>query len=96
MGRFALIDGNIKRTQRYPQYSDEEMEPWFAEIAKGYCYKQATDRVKYDLNMVENTLYSDDETMGHMLDLAMVAAAEIRLGRREVPDRWDGLFDKFK
>jgi len=86
--------GNIKRTQRYPQYSDHEMMPFFAEIAKGYCYKQSADHCLYPREWVMNTLYSDDDVFGHMLDLSMVAGARIRAGEQEPPyDRYDGLYD---
>lgn len=83
----------VERTQRFPKYSDEEMVPFFAEIEKGYCYKQAADRCKYERKWVLNTIYSDDETADHMLMLAMRAGARIRAGLQPAPlDRYDGLY----
>jgi hypothetical protein len=83
----------IKRTQRYPQYSDHELIPFFSEIKKGYCYKQAADKCLYPREWVLNTLHSDDEAMEHMLDLSMQAGALIRAGEQEPPpDRYDNLY----
>ena len=87
----------IKRTQRYPQYSDHELTPFFKEIALGYCYKQAADRCLYPREWILNTLYSDDETYSHMLDLSIQAGALIRSGNHPAPpDRYDGLYDEFR
>jgi hypothetical protein len=85
----------IERTQRHPQYSDEELKPFFAEVSAGYCFKQAAYRCGYPWERVNNTLLSDDETMGYCLDLSIAAGGEIRSGHRVAPDRWDGLYDKF-
>ena len=85
--------GYITRTPRYPRYSDHELTPFFAEIAKGYGYKQAAARCLYPHEWILNTLYSDDEVFTHVLDLSMVAGAQIRAGERTVPSRWDGLYD---
>lgn len=86
----------FRRTQRHPQYSPHEMQPFFAEVAKGYCWKQSADRAKMVRDWVNNTLYSDDDLLDHLLDLAIVAGAEIRTGQLAAPDRYDGLYDKFK
>jgi hypothetical protein len=94
--RFCGSSHPIKRTQRHPQYSDHELIPFFSEIEKGYCYKQAADKCLYPREWVLNTLYSDDDTMGHMLDLSMAAGELIRTGLLPAPsDRYDGLYDKY-
>ena len=86
----------IKRTPRFPIYSDHEMMPFFDEIAKGYCYKQAAARCLYPDEWVLNTIYSDDEVSDHMLSLSMVAGARIRAGEQPAPpDRWDGLYNAY-
>ncbi len=82
----------IPRTQRRPQYSDEELAPWFAEIAKGYSFEQAAERCKLVWDWVRNTFYSDDEVMAYALDLCLQAGALIRAGKLPVPDRHDGLY----
>lgn len=82
----------VQRTQRYPQYSDHEMSPFFAEVAKGYCWKQASERAKMVPKWVNNTLYSDDDRMELLLDLAIAAGEKIRSGLVPVPDRYDGLY----
>lgn len=84
--------GWVKRTQRYPQYTDAELAPFFEQVSAGYCFEQATKRAGLDWQRVENCLYSDDETMAYALDLSMVAGALIRAGKLPVPDRWDGLY----
>jgi hypothetical protein len=84
--------GAIQRTQRYPQYSDSELEPFFLEISAGYCFEQASDRCDYVFEWIMNTLYSDDETMWHCMDLSMAAGGEIRAGHKVAPDRWDKLY----
>ena len=91
----GLSREKIERTQRHPQYSDDELKPFFAEISAGYCTKQAAARCLYSHDRVMNTLYSDDETYGHVLDLSIAAGGEIRAGAKVVPNRWDGLYDKF-
>ncbi len=45
-----------------------------------------------DWYTVHNTIYGDDETMAHALDLSMVAGAKIRAGELPVPDRLDWLY----
>jgi len=86
----------VKRIQRYPQYSDDEMIPFFEEISKGYCYKQAADHCLYPREWVMNTLYSDDDTYGYMLDLSIIAGARIREGLQQPPlDRYDRLYNKY-
>jgi hypothetical protein len=90
------VDGRIKRTQRLPQYSDEELAPWFAEVAKGYSFEQAAERCKLVWKWVENTVYSDDEVFEHGLNLSMVAGAKIRAGLMSVPDRHDKLYEEFR
>jgi len=82
----------VKRTQRYPQYSDPELMPWFAEVAAGYDFEQAAERCKLVWEWVRNTFYSDDEVMAHGLELSMVAGALIRAGKLPIPDRHDGLY----
>ena len=82
----------IPRTQRYPQYGDEELAPWFAEIAAGYCFEQASERCKLVWEWVQNSFYSDDEVYAHGLELSMVAGALIRAGKLPVPDRHDKLY----
>lgn len=83
----------IERTQRFPIYSDEEMIPIFEQISKGYCYKQASAICLYPAEWVLNTMYSDDDIGGYLLDLSMVAGSLIRSGLLAPPlDRWDGLY----
>lgn len=84
--------GRVQRVQRYPQYSDDELKPWFAEVAKGYCFWQAAERCGYDRQTILNTIYSDDEVFDHGLSLSMWAGAKIRAGELPVPDRHDGLY----
>ena len=45
-----------------------------------------------DWYTVHNTIYGDDETMAHALDLSMVAGALIRAGQLPIPDRRDKLY----
>ena len=92
--RYCRPSGKIERTQRFPIYSDEELKPWFAEIAAGYCYKQAADRCLYVREWILNTMYSDDDVSGYMLDLSMQAGARIRAGEQEPPNRYDGLYNQ--
>jgi hypothetical protein len=87
--------GFVKRTPRFPRYSDDEMLPFFNEVAAGYCYKQAADRCLYPQEWVLNTIYSDDEVCQHMLELSMVAGALIRAGKQVAPKRYDGLYDLY-
>jgi hypothetical protein len=82
----------ISRLQRYPQYSDTELAPFFVEVRAGYTINQAADRCKYVRRWVWNTLYSDDETIGYTLDLSIYAGALIRAGKIPIPDRYDGLY----
>jgi len=91
--RFTTASGKVKRTQRYPQYTDDELKPWFDEIAKGYCWMQATDHCGYSRDIMQNTMYSDDDILHHMLDLAMQAGALIRAGKLPIPDRYDKLYE---
>jgi hypothetical protein len=84
--------GTTQRIQRYPQYSDSELEPFFLEVSAGYCFKQAAHRCGYPWERLNNTLLSDDEVMFHALDLSIAAGAEIRAGHKAVPARWDGLY----
>lgn len=86
----------VERTQRYPQYTDEELKPFFTQVSKGFCFEQATEKAGMDWTTMRNTLYGDDETIGYALDLSMVAGARIRDGEMAVPDRYDGLYDEFK
>jgi len=84
--------GRIQRTQRYPQYTDEELAPWFNEVAKGYAFEQAASRAMMVWQAVENTIYGDDDVFAHALNLSMVAGAKMRAGELPAPDRWDGLY----
>ena len=94
--RFFAESKRVERTQRQPQYTDEELKPFFEEVSKGYCFKQATEKAGLDWEVMHNTLYSDDETIGYALDLSMVAGALIRTGKQKPPtDRHDGLYEKF-
>ena len=92
VNRLCSSAGWVKRTQRYPQYTDAELAKFFAEVSMGYCFEQAAERAGMDWQTMHNTLYGDDETMAHALDLSMVAGALIRRGDLPVPDRWDGLY----
>lgn len=75
-------------------YTDEELKPYFDEIAKGYCYKQSAENIGYNLDKLESTL-NDVEVRIHIVDLSMVAGAKIRIGELPVPSRHDGLYDKY-
>lgn len=77
-------------------YSDEELKPWFEQVSKGYCFKQACKIIGYSWPTLEGQLNSDREVCGYALDLAMVAGALIRKGELPVPARYDGLYDKYK
>lgn len=93
---FRRVKAPIQRTQRYPQYSDHELIPFFAEIAKGYPVDQAADRCLYPRKWIMNTLYSDDDTYCYVIDLSMVAGAMIRSGQMPAPaDRYDGLYNDY-
>ena len=93
---FGRTKGKIQRTQRFPQYSDHELIPFFAEISKGYPVDQAAKRCLYPPKWIVNTLYSDDDTYAYVIDLSMVAGALIRSGKMEPPrDRWDGLYNAY-
>jgi hypothetical protein len=91
----GIVERKIERVQRYPQYSDEEMKPYFIELSAGYCCKQSAERCGYAWGTVENTLYSDDDLYGHVLDLSMIAGSKIRTGLQPAPDRWDGLYKDY-
>ena len=84
------------RKQRYPQYSADEMERFFAEVAKGYCWKQSADRARMVRKWVDNTLNSHNHLMDRLIDLAIEAGEQIRAGDMPAPDRSDGLYDKFR
>jgi hypothetical protein len=87
---------HIQRTVRRPRYSDHELIPFFTAISQGYCVNQSADKCLYPRKWVWNTLYSDDDTLGHMLDRSMEAGAKIRMGLMAPPlDRYDGLWDKY-
>jgi hypothetical protein len=82
----------ITRIQRYPQYSDTELAPFFDEVSRGYCFNESADRSGLERETLWNTLYSDDETIGYALDLSVHAGALIRAGKIPIPDRYDGLY----
>jgi len=86
----------IARTQRWPQYSDDELVAWFDEVAKGYPFDQAADRVGYVWAWVLNTVYSDDEVYAHALNLSINAGALIRAGKLPIPDRHDKLYGEYR
>ena len=70
------------------------MQPFLDEIEKGYCYKQAADRLGYRRAWVLNTLHSDDRLFALTIDLAMQASALIKSGALAAPaDRYDGLYN---
>lgn len=84
----------IVREQRYPQCTDDEMTKVFESISLGYCWEQAAARVGLCTVTLDNTLCSDDLTLGRLIDLSMIAGANIRAGTQPPPhDRWDGLYD---
>lgn len=74
-------------------YTDEELKPYFAEVAKGYPVKQAAYNAGLDFS---SKTFDDYEVRCHSLDLSCAAGALIKLGRLPVPDRWDGLFDEYR
>ena len=86
----------VERTRRGEIYTDKELEPWFDEVAKGFSFEQASDNLGYDWKKTQNTFYGDDDVFGHALDLSMIAGAQIRMGKLEVPDRTDGLYEEFR
>ena len=96
MNRYFGRAGGVVRTQFYPQYSDDELKPFFKEVSAGYCFKQATERAGMDWQTMHNTLYGDDDTIGYALDLSMVAGANIRAGKLPVPDRHDKLYQRIE
>ena len=85
----------VPRLQRYPQYTDDELVPWFNEVAKGYAFEQAASRAMMVWQAVENTIYGDDDVFAHALRLSMLAGAKIRSGEQAAPRRADGLYDEF-
>jgi hypothetical protein len=89
---FDAPSHRIQRLQRHPQYSDEELKPWFAEVAKGYPFDQAAERCGYVVEWIMNNVYSDDEVFDHALTLSINAGARIRAGELPIPDRHDGLY----
>ena len=93
---WPAVTGRIQRTQRYPQYSDHELEPWFGYVAQGYCFNQAADKCLYPRKWIWNTIYSDDDVAHYALDLSMAAGARIRAREQKPPaDRYDGLWDEY-
>ena len=68
------------------------MVRFFGYISDGYAINQAADLCLYPRKWVWNTLYSDDDTLAHVLDLSMQAGALIRMGVIPVPDRYDRLY----
>lgn len=96
MSSLTPLTGWVKRTQRYPQYSDEDLTDFFEELSKGYCYRQAASRAGLNEKTLMNTIYSDDELADWCLSLCMVAGAAIRAGDQPVPARWDGLYRKYE
>jgi hypothetical protein len=89
--------GSIKRTRRREVlYTDEEIIPWFVQVAKGYPFKEAAERAGLDPDKMEDTYYSDDDIVGHGLDLSVYAGARIREGTMSVPNRKDGLYDDWR
>ena len=76
-------------------YTDEELIPYFEEMSKGYCYKQSAENIGFDMEKLERTM-SDLEVRIHIVDLSIAAGAKIRAGNLAVPDRHDGLYDKYK
>jgi len=91
---FDAPAGRIQRLQKYPRYSDDELKPWFDEVAKGHPFDQAAERCGYVVEWIMNTVYSDDEVFDHGLTLSMMAGAKIRAGELPIPDRHDGLYRK--
>jgi hypothetical protein len=81
--------------QRYPQYTDDELVPWFNEVSKGYPFEQAASRAMMHWQAVENSIYGDDDIYAHALNLSMVAGALIRRGELPAPVRWDGLYNQY-
>ena len=94
--RFCGDPGEVKRTQREPQYSEHEMERFYEQVAKGYCWKQSADNAAMVREWVDNTLRSHDKLMDRLIDLAIKAGAQIRAGELEAPSRRDGLYDKYR
>ena len=94
--RFTTASGEVKRTQRYPQYSREELYPFLAEVWYGFPFEEAATRAGLDWVTTRNTLYSHDDLMEEALDLSMIAGELIRRGLKPTPDRHDGLYDHYK
>jgi len=72
-----------------------DREAFLREIAKGFTYLQATENLGLDRVDVETEL-DDSDFRCEVVDVAIVAGANIRAGKLPVPDRYDGLYDKFR
>ena len=84
----------IKRTRRREiLYLDHELIPWFVEVARGFPFEEACNRVGLDWDKLQDTYHSDDDVAHHALDLSIYAGARIREGTMAVPNREDGLYD---
>ena len=78
------------------KYTDEELEPWFAEVSAGYPFDEAGERLGMDLERLRYTYSSDWEVSDYAVKLSMIAGHKIRHGMQPVPDRTDGLYDKYR
>jgi hypothetical protein len=90
-----LLPGELRRIQRTPRYEDEELAGWFAELRRGYDFKEAAERALLVWDWVKNTYYSDDDLYHYAIDLCVEAGARIRAGVLPAPQRRDGLYDQY-
>ena len=77
-------------------YTDEELQVWFDQVALGYSFEQACERVGYSWIKLQRTFYKDRDVLRHAMGLCMYAGALIEDGTLAPPDRSDGLYDKYK
>jgi hypothetical protein len=88
--------GTVNRTQRHPRYKPQELQGFMSEVCKGYPFREAAERAGLHWKFVENALCSDDDLMGHCLQLSMVAGEKVRRGIQPAPDRRDKLYEEYR
>lgn len=80
----------VRRAHRFPKYSDHELQPFFAEIEKGYCWRQAAERCLYPYEFMLSTLISNKTALERMIELEHAAREAIRSGAMVAPaDKWE-------
>jgi hypothetical protein len=86
----------IRNRRREILYHDWEMIPWFVWVCRGYTFKTACSKANLDWSKLKDTFDSDDDVMAYALNLSIYGSGRIREGTMPVPNRRDGLFDKYR